>query len=114
MNIDWTCRGEPLPEDVQDRIGQHLNKLGRFLREPADAHVVVAHEGPTHQRVQLEVVITSPDGTVTGRGEGHDIIEVAREVLQRVETQVQKTHEKRREGRRPGGAEPVAASGDEA
>lgn len=116
MNIDWTFRGEPLPEDVQDRISQHLSKLGRFLRDPADAHVVVAHEGPKHQRVEIEIVLTSPDGTVKGRGEGRDVIEVAREVLQRVETQAQKAHAKRREGRRRDGAEPVepvAAVGEE-
>ena len=114
MNIDWTFRGEPLGEDVQDRIGKHLSKLGRFLREPADAHVVVAHEGPRHQRFDLEVVMSTPDGTFTGRAEGHDIIDVAREVLQRVETQVHKAHDKRREGRRQGVAEPEVAPGDEA
>lgn len=114
MNIDWTFRGDPLPEDVQDRIGQNLSKLGRFLRDPSDAHVVVRHEGPTHQRVEFEGVLTSPDGTVTGHGEGHDIMEVASEALQRVETQVQKAHDKRRERRRQGDVEPDVSSDDEA
>lgn len=114
MNIDWTFRGDPLPEDVQDRIGQNLSKLGRFLRDPSDAHVVVRHEGPTHQRVEFEVVLTSPDGTVTGHGEGHDIMEVASEAPQRVETQVQKAHDKRRERRRQGDVEPDVSSDDEA
>lgn len=108
MNIDWTFRGETLADDVQERIDQHLSKLGRFLRDPADARVVVAHKGPTHQLVDLEVVLTSPDGTFTGRDEGHDVIEVAREVLRRVETQVQKSHDKRLESRRQGSLLDVA------
>ena len=112
MNIDWTFRGEALDDGVQERIDSHLNKLGRFLRDPADAHVVVDHKGPTHQLVDLEVVVTSPDGTFTGRDEGHDIIDVAREVLRRVETQVQKSHDKRREGRRQGGMPQAAVDGE--
>ena len=113
MNIDWTFRDRPLPEDVQGRIGQHLGKLDRFLRDPADARVVVTYAGPTHQRIDLEVVLTSPEGTFTGRGEGHEIDDVVREALQRVEAQAQRAHDKRRAGRRKGGAEPAVAS-DEA
>ena len=108
MNIDWTFRGEALDDGMQERINQHLGKLARFLRDPADAHVVVAYKGPTHQIVDLEVVLTSPDGTFTGRDEGHDIAEVAREVLRRVEAQAQKSHDKRREGRRQGGLPELA------
>lgn len=102
MNIDWTFRGDPLTENARDRIGQQLSKLGRFLRDPADARIVVAHEGPGHHRVDLEVVLTSPDGTFKGRGAGHDVIDVAKNVLQRVGVQVQKVHDKRLESRRRG------------
>jgi ribosome-associated translation inhibitor RaiA len=104
MNIDWTFRGGTLEDGVQERIDQQLGKLNRFLRDPADAHVVVAFNGANHQLVDLEVVLTSPDGTFTGRHEGGDVIDVAREVLRRVEAQAQKSHDKRREGRRQGGA----------
>jgi len=100
MNIDWTFRGEALAEDIQGRIGKQLSKLDRFLRTPADAHIVVTHEGPTHQRVDLEVVVTSPDGTFKGRADGHDIVDVANDVLRRVEVQAQKVHDKRMESRR--------------
>jgi len=112
MNIDWTFRGDTLPEDVRGRIDQHLGKLGRFLRDPVDAHVVVAYEGPTHQRLDLEVVLTSPEGTFRGRGEGHDLTDVAKDVLQRVETQVHRTREKLREGRRHGSVEREMVSGN--
>ncbi len=112
MNIDWTFRGEPLADGLQARIENHLSKLGRILRDPADAHVVVTYEGPTHQRLDLEVVLNSPEGRFAGRGEGHDVAEVARDVLQRVETQVQKAHDKRLEGRRKGGAAPEMAAGE--
>jgi len=41
-------------------------------------------------------------------------MEVASEALQRVETQVQKAHDKRRERRRQGDVEPDVSSDDEA
>jgi ribosome-associated translation inhibitor RaiA len=100
MNIDWTFRGEEVAEDVQDRVGRHLEKIGRLLREPVDVHIVVTHEGPTHQRVALEVVMTSPAGTFKGHGEGHEILDVSHDVLRRVEVQVHKVHDKRLESRR--------------
>jgi ribosome-associated translation inhibitor RaiA len=105
MNIDWTFRGEPLDDDIQQRIGLQLTKLERLLRGPVDARVVVKREGPTHQRVDLEVVVTSKDGTFAGHGEGHEIAEVTKGVLHRVEAQVQRVHDKRFKGRRHAGVD---------
>lgn len=111
MKTDWTFRGGELDESIQGRIGQHLNKLDRFLHGPAEGHVVVAFEGPTHQRVDLEIVIHSPLGTFTGKGDGHAVEDVARDVLQRVEAQVQRAHDKRLATRRQ--APPAPAPGPE-
>ncbi len=46
------------------------------------------------------MIIRGRTGTFTGHGSGHDIIDVARDVLKRVERQVQKAHDKTVQSRR--------------
>ncbi|NKB90065.1 MAG: hypothetical protein GKS06_17775 [Acidobacteria bacterium] len=111
MNIDWTFRGEPIADEARQRVDDQLHKIARLLREPTDAHVVVGHEGPTHQRVDLEVVLTSPEGTFKGHGESHDLDELVRDVLHRIDAQVHKAHDKRLEARRHSGAPTPTAEG---
>lgn len=98
MKIDWTFRGEPLSDGLQKRIGRQLTKLAGLLRDPVSAHVVVGDEG--HERVDLEVVLTSEDGIFKGHADGHELGDVTKDALQRVEAQVRKVNNKRLATRR--------------
>ena len=102
MNIEWTFRGDSLEDDLRQRIEQQLHKLDKFFRQSTQAQVVVAYEGPQRSRVDLEVIIRGRAGTFTGHGSGHDIIDVAHDVLNRVQRQVQKAHDKTVHSRRHG------------
>jgi ribosomal subunit interface protein len=114
MNIEWTFRGDSLEDDLRQRIEQQLQKLDKFFRQSTQAQVVVAYEGPQRSRVDLEMIIRGRTGTFTGKGSGHDIIDVARDVLKRVESQVQRSHDKIVNSRRDGATIRGVAPAEEA
>ncbi|MEM1180683.1 MAG: ribosome-associated translation inhibitor RaiA, partial [Acidobacteriota bacterium] len=56
MNIEYTGRNQfELTDDIKDYFEKKLNKLGRFLEEPVEIHLILAEE-KERQVAELNVV----------------------------------------------------------
>lgn len=105
MNIDWTVRGEPVPDSFKERVDQQVNRLERYLNGHTEASVVVSQDGDPqgNARQGFELIVRNRLGTFTATEETHDLAEAANVVLKRVQAQVQKAHDKLIDRRRSGG-----------
>ena len=101
MKIDWTTRGVKVPDPLRSRVERHVRKLERMLRGETRTHLVVTRTGDdVTQRQRFEAVLTNPLGTFTGTEESRDLAEAATQVLKKLDVQVRRAHDKKREGRR--------------
>ncbi len=117
MKIDWTVRGTTVPEALHARLEQQINKLEKFLHGHREAQVVVTQHGEDvgTARRALEVIVRNRVGTFTAKDESHDLGESAKVVMQRLDTQVHRAHDKLLEARRRGDGHSVTVEeGEEA
>lgn len=115
MNIEWTARGTEVPEPLRNRLEQQINKLERFLHGHVEAQVVVTQHGEdvASARRSIEVIVRNRVGTFTAKDESHDLAESARDVMQRIDAQVHRAHDKLLESRRRGDGREVMVTEDE-
>ncbi len=100
MHIHWTTHGSNVPDPLRSKLEQGLGKVERLLHGPVEARVVVdGHDGGGRRRF-VEVVLRSKLGTFAAKDESHDLADSLNAVLQRVETQVRRAHDKMIDGRR--------------
>ena len=102
MNIEWTARGAHVSDALRERVERGLSRLGRYLRGHTEATIIASQDGDVSgtARQAFEVVVRNRLGTFTARDESHDLSESANAALTRLQTQVQKAHDKMLAGRR--------------
>jgi putative sigma-54 modulation protein len=98
MQINITFRHmEPTPS-LKDYIGEKLQKVKRYLREPVEAHVIFSTEKFRHT---IEVNITAGHGTaIHGIESMEDIHAAIDSVLDKIERQIKKQMDKTKRPKR--------------
>jgi ribosome hibernation promoting factor len=98
MQVSITCRHGSIRQDQREYITRKSEKLVRFLEEVSEINVTLVFEGP---RVTAEILVEI-DGhhTIVAEVEGEDSIVSFDQVLTKMEHQVHRFKEKRRDHRR--------------
>ena len=98
MQVSITCRHGSIRQDQREYISRKSEKLVRFLEEVSEIGVTLEFEGP---RVTAEILVEI-DGhhTIGSEVEGEDSIVTFDQALNKMERQVHRFKEKRRDHRR--------------
>ena len=95
MNVEWIERGTKTPNHLRERAERHLGKLDRYSHGDSGARVVVTHEGAAGSALrEVEVVLRNRLGVFAARDDSRDLVDALRRVLDRVETQARRAHDK--------------------
>jgi putative sigma-54 modulation protein len=98
MQVSVTCRHGSIRQDQRDYITRKSEKLVRYLEEVSEIGVTLEFEGP---RVAVEIRVEA-DGhrTMVSEVEGEESIPTFDLALTKMENQVHRFKEKRRDHRR--------------
>lgn len=98
MQVSITCRHGSIKQDLRDYITRKAQKLVRYLEEVSEISVTLEFEGP---RVDVEILVEI-DGhhTIVAHVEGEDSLSSFDRALNKMEHQVHRFKEKRRDHRR--------------
>lgn len=102
MQVEWTARNYRLNEDVRELSQRKIDKLDRYVDEPADAHLIVETE---KNRQIAELILRHRHGQFQAREEADDMRDSLFAVVDKVEKQARRAHKKfldrRRRAQRP-------------
>jgi putative sigma-54 modulation protein len=102
MNVTYTGKQENLHQKHKDQIDSKLSKIGKLLdvdgKSQKSARVVLAHDKNMHR---AEVTIRYLDHTVVGEHVDADQFTALTNAIERVERQILKLRDKRREPKGP-------------
>jgi len=93
MNLDVTFRHLEHSDELRDLVERKATKVGRFLRDPVDAHVVLHEE---RHRSAVEVTMTGAgDNPFVAHGEAEDMRSAIDAAMHKVESAVRRAHDRR-------------------
>ncbi len=99
MQINITFRHLDSSPGLKEYAQKRIGKLAKYFQGPAEAHVILRAE---KFRQQAEVVINGDGLSVSGKEETADMYEAIDLVAAKLETQVKKLREKRKNRKRGG------------
>ena len=108
MRLDVTFRNLDASDKLRDYCDRRLQKVGRFLRDEAEAHVVLRVE---KHRELAEVTITGArGGTHVASAEASDLRTAIDAVSHKLEAAVRRAHDRRVRGQKAQPSVDVAES----
>jgi putative sigma-54 modulation protein len=100
MQTSVTFKNLTPSEPLKAYVGEKLNRLDKYLHNPAEANVVLLVEKFRHS---AEVNITGDRLNIVGKEETNDMYSAIDMVVDKIEKQIKKSKEKIRERRGGGG-----------
>ena len=97
MRVDFTGRHYTLDDEVKDFASKKLEKLVRFLAEPAEAHVILEVE---KNREIAELVVTHRLGVLQAKEEAETMLNAIQAAVDKVEKQARRSRKKMVDKRR--------------
>lgn len=107
MQINITFRHLDSSPGLKEYVNKRVSKLAKYFSGPVEAHVILKAE---KFRQQAEVTLVGDGYNITGKEETADMYEAIDLVVAKLETQVKKLREKRKDRKRGGARELEVAS----
>ena len=97
MNVEIVARNYPVDERLRLHIEEKLGKVVKFLDDPVEVRVTVEQE--KHRHI-AELHIAHKRGVLQAQEETSDMLEAVHLVIDKVERQARRQHQKRTDRRR--------------
>lgn len=91
MQIDFTGRNLDIRENVRDFTAGKLEKIEKFVQEPAEAHLILEIE--KNRRI-AELQVKHKFGTLVAKEEAENLLDAIQAVVEKVEKQARRAHKK--------------------
>ncbi|MEM9553244.1 MAG: ribosome-associated translation inhibitor RaiA [Acidobacteriota bacterium] len=97
MNLEWTARNYTLGDDVKELSQKKLAKVGRYVDDPAEAHLIFETE---KNRQIAELILRHRHGQFQAREEADDMRDAVYSVVDKVEKQARRARRRFQDRRR--------------